>query len=67
MNKKFEERKEQLDNIVENYKMGFITAYEMICKVDQIAWTPLERIAIQRAIEDSMQLNIDAFEFAVKC
>lgn len=67
MDKEFKERKEQLDNIVGNYKMGFITAYEMICQIDQIAWNPLERKAIQRAFEDSLKLNVEVFEFAVRC
>ena len=66
MDKEFEERKEEMNNIVGNYKMGFITAYEMVCQIDQIAWNPLERKAIQRAFEDSLKLTIEAFEFAVR-
>ena len=67
MTKDFEERKEEMTQIIGNYKMGFISAYEMICQIDSVKWTPLERIAIQRAFEDSLKLNVDAFEFAVRC
>ena len=67
MDAKFEERKEEMANVIDNYKMGFISAYEMICQIDQIAWNPLERKAIQRAFEDSLKLSIDAFDFGVRC
>jgi len=67
MSKDFEERKEEMTQIVGNYKMGFISAYEMICQIDSINWNPLERKAIQRAFEDSLHLSVDAFEYAVRC
>ena len=67
MKTKFEERKEEMNNIVGNYKMGFISAYEMICQIDQIAWNPLERKAIQRAFDDSLKLKLNTFEHAVRC
>ena len=67
MNKDFEERKEEMAQIVDHYKMGFITVYEMICQIDQIAWNPLERKAIQRAFEDSLGIDTDAFDFGIRC
>lgn len=67
MSKDFEERKEEMTQIVGNYKMGFISAYEMVCQIDSINWNPLERKAIQRAFDDSLKLKLNTFEHAVRC
>ena len=67
MSKDFEERKEEMANVIDNYKMGFISAYEMVCQIDSINWNPLERKAIQRAFDDSLKLKLNTFEHAVRC
>lgn len=62
----YEQKRDMLEQVVENYKLGFITLMEMIGQIQSMDWNPLERQAVNTILEKSIKIDTVALNLFIK-
>ena len=62
----YSQKAKLVKEILESYGLGFITTVECLSQISTLPWNPLERVAITKILEDSIQFNPDPMNIHIQ-